>query len=142
VNYQTIITPATLVNNLHAPNWLILDCRGGLLSNHTSYKDYEYSHILYAYCWCMDEDSVAESASNLRNYSTPVSGQVIEILRELGFDNKTQIILYEDFNSSFTDTIWLQLRSLGLQNVAVLQGGFVAWCDQNLPISINCLKTA
>ncbi len=138
MNYQTIITPATLADNLYTSNWLTLDCRGALLSDNKGYKNYTNSHIPNSYYYCSlgyscDDTSTQDGCNDLPSESN----QILERLEELGFDESTQIIIYEDLNSSFTDSMWLKLRSLGLKNVAVLQGGFTFWREHNLPTTID-----
>jgi len=136
VNFQTIITPACLADNLYDPNWLLLDCRGSLTSNHNSYKLYTQSHIPNAYYCCLGGMS-SNTITNTCDDSSFEYEQLIEILVENGYSKNTQIVLYEDENSSFTDTIWLKLRSVGIQNVAVLEGGYTLWKELNLPTTLS-----
>ncbi len=135
MNYQTIITPASLADNLYRPNWLIMDCRGTLVRDNKAYNSYVKSHIPNAYYYCSlgyDCNDIQNSCNYLP--SEPI--QMLENLEEYGFDASTQIVIYEDLNSSFTDTMWLKLRSLGFQQVAVLHGGFASWCSENLPLTL------
>jgi len=127
LNYQTVINPAALADNLHTPNWLTLDCRGALLSDNKGYKNYTQSHIPNAYYYCSLGYACDDtSTQNGCNYLPSESHQMLERLEEWGFDESTQIIIYEDLNSSFTDSMWLKFRSLGFKNVAVLLGGFTS----------------
>ena len=128
MNYQTIITPATLADNLYTPNWLILDCRGALLSDNKGYKDFIKSRIPNSYYYCSLGYACDDTSNqNGCNYLPSESDQILKRLEEWGFDESTQIIIYEDLNSTFTDSMWIKFRSLGLKNVAVLQGGFTFW---------------
>jgi len=135
VKYNTIITPATLADNLHTPNWLILDCRNTLLNNSNGYRNYIQSHIPSAYYCCLDAACFDTKNSNVCSYTSSEPIEMIDKLGEWGFDENTQIVIYEDLNSSYTDSMWLKLRSLGLKNIAVLQGGFTSWREQNLPMT-------
>lgn len=136
MNYQTIITPATLADNLYTPNWLTMDCRGALLNDNKGYKNYTQSHIPNSYYYCgLGFSCVDTTSQNGGNYLPSESNQMLEILEEWGFDESTQLVIYEDLNSSFTDTMWLKFRSLGLKNVAVLQGGFTFWREHNFPVT-------
>lgn len=139
MKFQTIISLADLAVNLETPNWIILDCRCGLLNSAKNYKKYVKSHIPNAYYCCFTENRVTrfDSKPSVTIDSVSEINQIIESLRENGLNEKSQIILYEDLNSSFTDTIWLKLRSQGIQNVAVLQGGFTSWIEQNWPVTVS-----
>lgn len=136
MKYHTIITPAALADNLHTSNWLILDCRGTLLSDSNSYKNYAQSHIPNAYYCSVDGSCFYISKENVCNYLPSEPIEMIKKLGEWGFNEASQIVIYEDLNSSYTDSMWLKLRSLGLKNIAVLQGGFTSWCEQNLPMTV------
>ena len=135
MSYQTIITPASLAENLDTPNWLILDCRDTLLNNNNNnHQNFLENCIPNAHCCLMDDVFYKTVNIDKRHFLPAEPTLVLEELQRQGFDEFTQIVIYEDLNSSFTDTIWLKFRSLGLKNVAVLQGGFTSWKDQNLPL--------
>ena len=137
MNYQTIINPATLADNLHTPNWLILDCRGTLLSDSKGYHSYANSHIPSAFYCSLEGACFDIPRPNVCNYLPSEPIQMIEKLGEWGFNETTQIVIYEDLNSPFTDSIWLKVRSLGLKNVAVLLGGFASWRDYGYPTTLD-----
>lgn len=139
MNFQTIITPDCLADNLYDPNWLILDCRGSLNNDHISFKNYSDGHIPCAY-FCFLNGVNADSIQNTCDDSSFENEQLLESLAEKGFSINTQIILYEDLNSSFTDTIWLKLKTSGIPNVAVLLGGYTLWQEQNLPITLSSIE--
>jgi 3-mercaptopyruvate sulfurtransferase SseA len=48
-------------------------------------------------------------------------------LGELGVGDDTQVVAYDDANSSMAARLWWMLRWLGHEAVAVLDGGFKAW---------------
>ena len=48
-------------------------------------------------------------------------------LGELGIGDDTQVVAYDDANSSMAARLWWLLRWLGHEAVAVLDGGFKAW---------------
>ena len=139
MNYQTIITPASLADHLYHPNWLILDCRGALLSDNKAYTSFVECHIPNAFYYCSLSYSCTESSDGY-NYLPSEHHQMLEKLEECGVDASTQIVIYEDLNTSFTDMMWLKLRSSGFPNVAVLQGGFASWCSENLPLTLSIEK--
>jgi thiosulfate/3-mercaptopyruvate sulfurtransferase len=48
-------------------------------------------------------------------------------LGELGVGDDTQVVAYDDANSSMAARLWWMLRWLGHEAVVVLDGGFKAW---------------
>lgn len=136
MSYQTIITPATLVKNLNKTDWLILDCRSQLSGDYEDNNSYMHQHIPDAYYYSETGRDTVNLMSKLYDSSASESEQFISELKELGFNLNTQIIIYDEQNSSITNSLWIKLRSLGIPNVAVLQGGFNSWRELNLPTTI------
>lgn len=142
MSYKTIISALDLAGSLDVPDWLILDCRGQFLSNKKSYTEFVQQHIPNAY-YCSFSANCMSSFSNTFSDSEKSSDKqmnLIDCLIENGFTQSSQIIIYDTDSNNFTDTLWLQLRSLGCANVAVLQGGFESWLAHDLPIS-ECQTT-
>lgn len=140
MNFQTIISVDALAENLESPNWLILDCRGGFLYDQKKYKKYLKGHIPNAFYYCFSGSYIPDSGVTSTTPCNCASGasEIKETFQEFGFDESAQIIIYDDddeSSSSFSDSLWLLLRSIGYKNVAVLQGGITSWEKQNMPLT-------
>ena len=137
MKYQTIITPDQLLENIKAPNWLILDCRSTTLNDPEAYQVYDKGHIPNAsYCFInstfYNDDSVGEFTGFSSSFDL-----VLKELHAFGFNIETQLVIYGDSDGVITDQIWLFLRSIGYTDTAVLQGGFESWQDHGYPVSSN-----
>ena len=139
MKFQTIISVNQLTENLDTPNWLILDCRGGVLYEKRKYENYLKGHIPNAYYYCFSEHSMRDSGIEATTSCCGSIGtdKIIDNLKDYGFDETSQIILYDVSSSSFTDSMWLMLRSIGCKNVAVLQGGLASWEAQKMPMNYD-----
>lgn len=139
MKYQTIITTTNLANSLDSSDCLILDCRGGVLYDIEKYETFIESHIPDAFYFCYSTDSLTNTDKEKSNCSCIKASnkdQVTESLNLFGFDRASQIVIYDNETSSdFTSSVWLFLRSIGYQNVAVLQGGYPLWEEQGMPVS-------
>lgn len=139
MKFQTIISASILVNYLESPEIIILDCRGGAKNNSLSYAKYLKSHIPNAYYCCFSSEKESNldnnTHSNSASRSLDETNKVLNNLAIAGFDSKSQVIIYGEDTDPLIDTIWLKFRSLGCQNVAVLQGGFSSWVAQNMPLA-------
>lgn len=137
MSFQTIISVADLADHLNVPDWLILDCRAQFLGNDQSYTKFKDSHIPNAFYCSFLKNYIPNNGNNISNIydfsCNPTN--MLENLTVNGFDQSSQIIIYDYNSGSFTDTFWLQLRSLGCKNVAVLQGGFETWIAQKMPVT-------
>ena len=136
--YQTIITVDDLAQQLDSPDWLILDCRGQFLGDTKSYKTFTESHIPNAFYCCFNESYYSEFGTDEASpYGSNVEPkQILDRLKDVGYEQYSQVIIYDNDTSLFTDALWLKLRAVGCQNVAVLQGGYKAWLQNQLPVKI------
>ncbi|NJN77815.1 MAG: sulfurtransferase, partial [Saprospiraceae bacterium] len=50
-----------------------------------------------------------------------------------GIDGTKQVVVYDDSHGGMAARLWFMLRWLGHENVAVLNGGWKAWMNANLP---------
>lgn len=139
MKFQTIISADILAENLDSPNWLILDCRGGIIYAQNKYNNFLEGHIPNARYYCFSGNYIPDSVVNTTiPPSNCPSGadEIKEIFRNFGFDETSQIIIYDDeCSSSLANSMWLLLRSIGFNYVAVLQGGFKSWKKQGMPLN-------
>lgn len=137
MKFQTIVTADILAENLDSPNWFILDCRAGVLNDQHSFKKFLDSHIPNAVYYCSYEDyrSVVDPIKKISTDIAVDTTEVIESLKQFGYNEDSQIIIYDEHSSALADSLWLLLRSIGCQYVAILQGGFAAWLEQDKPLA-------
>lgn len=135
--YTTLIEPAELSEHNADPDWAIIDCRFDLARPQWGREAYACGHLpgaLYAH---LDED--------LSGRITPVSGRhplpdvesLATTLGRWGVDGSVQVVAYDQGNGAFAARLWWLLRWLGHSTVAVLNGGFAAWNEGHLPLSME-----
>jgi len=56
-------------------------------------------------------------------------------LGEVGIDNNTQVVAYDDTFGAMAGRLWWLLRWLGHDKVALLDGGLPAWMRKKLPMT-------
>jgi len=139
MKYTSLISAPALAESLFIPDWLVLDCRAQYLGGKKSYDAFLESHIPNAYYCSFSESYLPNSDNKQANpYHTVSSPQImLNALAQEGFDKTSQIVIYDNDCNSFTNNMWLQLRSLGCRNVAVLQGGFDAWKEMGFSLTTN-----
>ena len=54
-------------------------------------------------------------------------------LAAMGVNSQTLVVAYDDSRFAFAARLWWLLRYLGHERVAVLNGGFSAWCSAGIP---------
>jgi thiosulfate/3-mercaptopyruvate sulfurtransferase len=125
MKYTTLISTDDLAKNLNTPNWVIFDCRAPLL-------DYQTSHIPESRHCHLEDDLSSPITAKSGRHPLPDIDKIVKCLGNWGVNNDTQIIAYDNTGGAdYASRLWWQLRTLGHQNVAVLDGGFQQWEKSN-----------
>jgi thiosulfate/3-mercaptopyruvate sulfurtransferase len=128
-----IISPSEL-KNLSTENLIILDARVGK----DVYQNYLNKHIKGARFINLDKDlaEIGEDAAFGGRHPLPSVEKFAETLSNLGISEDSHIVVYDDKNgSNAAARAWWMLKSFGLNNVQVLDGGFQAAEKEELEIS-------
>jgi len=56
-------------------------------------------------------------------------------MSRLGISNRTRIVLYDDRGGLLAARLWWALNAYGHQDVALVNGGWVAWLAEKRPVS-------
>ncbi|MFP3591976.1 sulfurtransferase [Chryseobacterium sp. SIMBA_038] len=128
-----IISPSEL-KNLPTENLIILDARVGK----DVYKNYLDKHLQGARFIDLDKDlaEIGEDAAFGGRHPLPSVEKFAEKLSNLGVSEDSHIVIYDDKNGANAGArAWWMLRSFGLKNVQVLDGGFQAAEKEGLKFS-------
>ena len=127
----TIIQAETLKQALPNADWLILDCR--FLLADTSYGETAYAqgHIPNAFYLHLDHDLSSPITPTTGRHPLPDVAKLTAKLQDLGLNTHTQVVVYDDSNGTMAGRAWWLLRWLGHNAVALLDGGYPAWLQQN-----------
>jgi thiosulfate/3-mercaptopyruvate sulfurtransferase len=78
--------------------------------------------------------------------SLPLLQHLTALLKKLGIDANTPVVVVHQGNSASdmgaATRVYWTLKSLGVQQLAVLNGGFSAWREQQLPVSTTASTVA
>lgn len=125
INKMTpIISPSDL-KNIPTENLVILDARTGKEVK----QNYLEKHIRGARFIDLDKDmaEIGEDAAFGGRHPLPSVEKFAEILSNLGIAANSHVVVYDDKNASNAAArAWWMLRSFGLENVQVLDGGMQA----------------
>ena len=132
--FTTIISPAEFKAN-QQDSWVILDCRFDLMQPEAGRKSYESAHIQNAHYLDLAQDLASPQTTESGRYPLPDLVVFTAKLSNLGIDNNTQVIIYDQKNGFMAAArAWWLLKYLGHESVAVLDGGFEAAKAQGLAI--------
>lgn len=132
--YTTIIAPESLAPNLGNPFWSILDCRFDLRDTDAGRQAYAESHIPGAVYAHLDEDMSGPIVpGQTGRHPLPPPETFAETVARLGIGNSSQVVIYDEGGGGYAARMWWMLRWLGHEAVALLDGGWQAWQEADLP---------
>jgi len=120
-----LISPESLLERLSDPALRIADVRWSLAEPGKGRRDYETAHLPGAIFVDVDTDLVA--AEGPGRHPLPDPEAFAARLGELGFDDSSEIVAYDDAGGTIAARLWWMLDDLGHPNVCVLDGGIQAW---------------
>ncbi len=131
--YETLIAAAALRDWIAgpppgAPPLCIVDCRFDLANPHAGRSAYEAGHIPGARFADLNLDLSAPIGLTTGRHPLPDPILFGAALRRWGITPESQVVAYDAANSSFAARLWWLLRWVGHRRVAVLDGGYQAWC--------------
>lgn len=128
------IINAEELRKLSKDNLVIVDAGSGDAAS----EHYLLEHLDGAFYVDLNKDlaQIPENAKNGGRHPLPDLEKFAELLVALGIDENTHVIVYDDKNAANAAArFWWMLRSAGIENVQVLNGGFQAAKAQELPIN-------
>jgi len=134
MKYSTFIRPEDLLAHIDDPSWAIVDCRFDLQDTSAGERAYKERHIPGAIYAHLDRDlSAPRTGSNGRHPLLPVEDMVAR-LSQWGIGPQTQVVAYDSRGGGIAARLWWELRYLGHDAVAILEGGFPAWEHAGYPV--------
>lgn len=131
-----IISAADLNLLLGNPNLLIIDCRHDLFDPAAGEEAWRAASLPGAAFLHLDRDlSGPVGPGDGGRHPLPPVAAFRERLAALGLQPDTFVVAYDDKGGGIAARLWWMLRSLGHARVAILDGGFPAWCAEGLRTS-------
>ena len=136
MSYHTLISSKILAEHIAEPGWGIFDCRFSLADKESGLRAYQQAHIPGAVYVHLEKDlSAPVIPGKTGRHPLPAPEQVAATFSRLGIASDMQVVAYDDAGGALAAArLWWMLRWMGLQNCAVLDGGWQAWQAAGLPI--------
>ncbi len=115
---------------------LIVDCRFELADPDQGEREYRAGHIPGAVYANLDRDlsDLSRQAEGLGRHPLPLETAFSQLLGRWGWRPGLQVVCYDAASGALTAArLWWLLRLAGVREVAVLDGGFAAWCAAGQP---------
>jgi thiosulfate/3-mercaptopyruvate sulfurtransferase len=131
--FTTLIDTDTLAAHLDDPGWAVIDCRFDLADTRWGERVYAERHIPTAVYAHLDRDLSGEKTGANGRHPLPDPAALAVTLGRLGIDGRVQVVAYDQDSGMFASRFWWELRWLGHDAVAVLDGGFAKWTAEGKP---------
>jgi thiosulfate/3-mercaptopyruvate sulfurtransferase len=130
---MSLLSPETLQRRLGEPGLRICDVRWWLVDPPRGRREYAAAHLPGAIFVDVDTDLVAAVGPGRHPLPDPVT--FARRLEELGIDDGSSVIAYDDAGGAVAARLWWMLDDLGHPDVGVLDGGFSAWVAAGGPVT-------
>ena len=134
-----LIEPEALASQLGSGGLKIFDATVQLVPAEKGYRaesglaDFETGHVPGSVF--LDQIRAISDTSTGLGFSLPEAEVLQTALRGLGLNNDDRIVVYSSGHMMWATRAWWLLHYAGLDNVAVLNGGFAAWQAAGLDTS-------
>lgn len=133
--FKTLINCSNLANHINDPDWVIVDCRYDLADKDKGRRAYLQSHVPGAVYADIHNDLSGPPVTDCGRHPLPAPDALNSLFKRLGINPVSQVVVYDDTSGSFAGRLWWLLRYMGHESVAVLDGGFSTWLQQEFPVS-------
>ncbi|MBS1220153.1 MAG: Rhodanese domain protein, partial [Proteobacteria bacterium] len=133
--HTTLVSTAELAAHLDDPAWVVFDCRHDLAKPDSGAQEYAAAHIPGARFLHLDRDLAAPMTGKNGRHPLPDPQAFMRTLGAAGVDSSKQVVAYDAKMGVYAARLWWMLRWLGHDKVAVLDGGYAKWTDEQRPVS-------
>ncbi|MFK8008992.1 MAG: sulfurtransferase [Saprospiraceae bacterium] len=124
-----------LVNHLNHPNLVILDATKTKVGQKELSEEAKTKRIPRARNFDL-QNTFKDQEATLPN-TMPSPKYFEQEVQKIGINNNSVIVIYDHHGVYSSPRAWWIFKAMGHQKVAVLDGGFSAWKNANLPIAIQ-----
>lgn len=137
--HSNFVSTQWLEKHLYDENLRIIDITIETTINNSTIvgaEAFAIGHIPNSIYVNIQQDFSDEHSPYIFTYPNPE--KMVDTLDRLGINHQSKIIIY-DYSSSYesiwASRLWWQLKSIGLQEVYVLEGGYRKWLEEKRPVS-------
>jgi thiosulfate/3-mercaptopyruvate sulfurtransferase len=133
-----LVTSDWLKDRLGSPDIRLLDASWHMpATGRSGAREFEDAHIPGALFFDIDE--IADTASALP-HMLPSPEKFSARVRKLGIGDGTMVVVYDAYGMHAAARAWWMFRAMGHESVAVLDGGFLKWRADGLPVTSDTIS--
>jgi len=127
---NTLISTDELESRLGRPDLVICDVRHDLAKPGWGKAQYDAGHVPGAVFVHLDADLSAPMTGTNGRHPLPTPETAAATFGRLGISPNKQVVAYDQGSGAFAARLWWMLRWLGMESVAVLDGGYAKWAGE------------
>ncbi len=139
MHYSTLVDVATVAAQIKHPDWVILDCRFELTDPTWGETQFAAGHLPGAQYAHLDRDLAAPPTATSGRHPLPDPEVFAAKARAWGIHPGTQVVVHDQAGGVFAARAWWLFRWLGHPQVALMDGGYAAWCAAGQAVSTETL---
>lgn len=105
----------------------IVDCRFSLIEPSLGQQEYRQGHIPGAAYFHLDSHLSGEKEKIGGRHPLPDLAAFSKTLAYAGITSSTPVVVYDNNKLAYACRVWWLLKSAGIENVRILNGGYYAW---------------
>ena len=131
--FTTLIEAHDLAPHIGDPHWTIIDARHAPIGGDRNLGRTQYAagHLPGAFYADADVELSGPVSGTNGRHPLPDPQTFASFLQSVGVNGDSQIVIYDAGADIWAARVWFLCRWLGHPAVAVLNGGFRAWIEQN-----------
>jgi len=133
-----LVSENWLVNHLNDENLVVVDCQW-------DENAYLRAHIPGA-LMRPGHPYVKAMTSDSPDLFLPSEMDFLKMMKDLGINNDTQVICYDEWDNHFATRLWWVMDFYGHKNTRLLNGGWQAWINAGHKVSVqphkSCIQSA
>ncbi|MET4576171.1 sulfurtransferase [Ottowia thiooxydans] len=113
---------------------LVIDCSFELTDLTAGRRAYDAGHVPGAVFVDLEHTMSAEKTGKNGRHPLPTKEAFVKSMAELGLNDDTQVIAYDNAGGMYAARLWWMLRWVGHSSAALLDGGIAAWKAAGHPL--------
>jgi thiosulfate/3-mercaptopyruvate sulfurtransferase len=140
--FTTLISTDELAARLDDPALVIVDCRFDLANPAWGERVFQEQHIPRAVYGSLDRHLSGVRTGVNGRHPLPDPEVLARTFAGWGIGDGTQVVAYDQDTGSYASRLWWELRWLGHDAVAVLDGGWAKWQREDRPVAATVDRPA
>ncbi len=130
-----IVSKQWLLARMYETDLIIVDCRFTLGSLQAGRDAFVAAHIPGAIYLDLEADLSASAQEHGGRHPLPDPEVLSQKLGQVGINNNSRIVAYDDQGGMNASRLWWLLRWLGHDNAYVMDEGFTSWKEAGYPVT-------